>query len=193
MNRKSLAAFLITALTLLALVSCRTTGVSGNTININGMVYDFDNRPVPYCEIQMGWWHKGVTDINGRFILPNVHAGVYPVKVTRSGYETYTEEITAKDNGLIIYLRIPSQAQLLNLADQALTANDYAAAEDLADRAYQIDKKSAEALFYRATVKFRQSEYEKAISILEDAVALGIKDIYIEKFINTLKELINAE
>jgi len=171
--------------------SCKTAEFGFKVININGMVYDFSNRPVPYYEISLGRKYKGSTDINGRFTLPKVPVGTYTISGHKNGYEDYLDEVIVKDRGQIIYIRVPSQNQLLNVVDDALAANNFPLAEEMAERAFQIDNNNIEALFYNAAVSFRQRQFEKAISFLEAAMDLGSKDLYIDKFLLILKELQN--
>ena len=169
--------------------SCKTAEFGFKVMDINGMVYDFSNRPVPNYEISLGRKYKGSTDINGRFTLPKVAVGTYTIAGHKNGYENYNDEVFVKDRGQIIYIRIPSQNQLLNLVDDALAANDFAIAGEMAERAFQIDKNNIETLFYNAAVSFRQQQYYKAIYFLEAAVNLGAKDTYIDKFLSILREL----
>ena len=175
------------------LVSCKTTDFGSKAFDINGMIYDFSNRPVAHCEISLGKWYKGITDINGRFTFQKVSPGTYTVSGHKNGYEPYSEEIILKDRGQIIYIRIPSQNQLLNMVDEAIAANNFILAEEIAVRAYHIDKTNIEMHYYFAVIKFRQHQYKRAISYLETAKYLGSRDFYIEKFLTTLKELLNAE
>ena len=174
---------------MLTAVSCKTAEFGFKVIDVNGMVYDFSNRPVPFCEISLGKKYSSSTDINGRFSLPKVPVGNYTITGNKKGFESYSEEVMIKDRGQIIYFRMPSQSQLLALLDEALSTNNLGAAEEMAERAYRIDDKNIEMLFYYATVKFRQGDYAKAIVFLETAKNLGSKDSYIEKFLTMLKEL----
>ena len=178
---------------LLLAASCKTTEFGFRVIDVNGMVYDFSNRPVPYCEVTLGKNYKSSTDINGRFSLPKVPAGTYIITGAKKGFESYSEEVTVKDRGQIIYFRMPSQGQLLTLVDEALSKNDLDTAGEMAERAYRIDYKNIEMLFYCATVRFRQNDYAEAIVFLEIAKSLGSKDSYIDKFLTILKELRYAE
>jgi len=173
------------------LASCKTAELGFKVINVSGMIYDFSNRPVQDCEVSLGRWHKTTTDINGRFTLPKIGYGTYTVTGKKNGFETYSEKLVIKDPGQIIYIRIPSQNQLLNLVDEALTVGNFALAEETAERAYQIDKNNIEMLFYYATVKFRQREYDNAVYFLEAAKNLGSKDLYIDKFLTQLKSFGN--
>jgi len=168
--------------------SCKTAEFGFKVIDVNGMVYDFSNRPVAHCEISLGKKYKSSTDINGRFSLPKVPVGAYTVTGHKKTFESYSDEVVIKDKGQIIYIRMPSQNQLLNLADEALVTNNLATAEEMLERAYLIDKNNIEMLFYYATVNFRQHKYNQAIQLLESAKELGSKDVYIDKFLTKLKE-----
>ena len=170
-------------------VSCKTFKLGFKTFDIHGMIYDFSNRPVAHCEISLEKKYIISSDINGRFTLPKVAAGTYTITGYKKGFEIYSSEVSIRGKGEIIYIRLPSQNQLLNLLDEALTANDLTAAEELAERSYQIDENNLETLFYYAAVKFRQKDYSKALSFLEKARQLGSKDPYIDKFITVLKEI----
>ena len=172
--------------------SCKTAEFGFKLIDISGMVYDFSNRPVAQYEIvldkKFSRKYRGYTDINGRFTLLKVPIGIYTISGSKNGYEHYSDEVEIRERRQIIYIRIPSQSQLLNLVDEALAANNFDLAKEMAERAYQIDNKNIEMLFYNAAVAFRQSQFDKAINFLETAVSLGSKDVYVDKFLAVLKE-----
>jgi tetratricopeptide (TPR) repeat protein len=172
-------------------LSCKTAEFGLKTTDISGMVYDFSNRPVFNYEVTLGEKYFGSTDINGRFTLSKVPFGSYKINGSKIGFENYNGELVINDKGQIVYIRIPSQNQLLALADEALAANNFTLAEELAERAYQIDKNNVEMLFYYAAVSFRQNNLEKAASFLKDAVNLGSKDYYVHKFLSAIKETRN--
>jgi len=188
-NNKIIIRFCFIAL---ALASCKTAEAGYKVVNVNGMMYDFSNRPIPHCLFTLGKRYNVSTDINGRFSLSKVPVGNYTITGSKKGFETYVDTVVIKDNEQIIYVRMPSQSQLLEQADEALSNNDFAAAEAIIERAYRIDQNSIEMLFYYATVKFKKREYDKAVIFLETARSLGSRDIYVEKFLNVLKEMQNA-
>jgi thioredoxin-like negative regulator of GroEL len=177
----------------LLFLSCKTAEFGFKVIDVNGMIYDFSNRPVPACSIALGSKYKSTTDINGRFTLSKIPVGNYTITGQKKGFEPYVDELSIKDKGQIIYIRIPSQIQLLDLADQALTKNDLEAAREMAERAYQIDNNNIETLFYCATVQFRLNAFDTAAAFLEAAKNLGSKDIYIDQFLSLLKESQNEK
>ena len=180
--------FILLFLFALTAISCKTAEFGFKVVDINGMIYDFSNRPVAFCEISLGRWYKGTSDINGRFTLSKVPLGKYKLSVYKNGHESYSDEASVKQKGQIIYIRLPSQNQLLGLADEALSANNFSIAEEMAERALRINENNIESLFYCAVVKFRQRQYAGAMDFLEKAKRLGSRDIYIEKFISQLKE-----
>jgi len=187
-KRRCLFFFLIYILFLI--VSCKTVEFGYKVFDINGMVYDFSNRPVANCEVSMG--RRGLnstSDINGRFSITRVPLGKYILTVYKDGYEKYSEEFLIKQRGQIIYVRLPSQNQLLDLVDGALMANNFPLAEEMAERAYRIDPNNIETLFYYATVKYRQQDYAGALVFLEAARNFGSKDLYIDRFMDRLKEV----
>jgi len=169
--------------------ACKTAEFGFKLINISGMVYDFSNRPISNYEILLGKRYSGSTDINGRFTLLKVPLGNYEIHGSKKGYEDYTGEVLINNKGQIIYIRVPSQNQLLTMADEALTANNLILAEEIAERAYQIDKNNIEMLFYYAAILFRQNNLEGAASFLEDAVNLGSKDLYVQKFLSVIRRV----
>jgi tetratricopeptide (TPR) repeat protein len=169
--------------------ACETVEFGFKVINISGMVYDFSNRPVSNYEIVLDRWYSGSTDINGRFTLLKIPLGNHEIRGSKKGYEDYTGEVIIKNKGQIIYIRVPSQNQLLSMADEALTANNFMLAEEIVERAYQIDKNNIEMLFYYAAILFRQNNLEGAASLLEDAVNLGSKDLYVQKFLSVIRRI----
>jgi len=169
--------------------SCKTAEFGFKVINISGMVYDFSNKPVSNYEVVLGKWYSGSTDINGRFTLLKVPLGSYQIQGSKKGFEDYTGEVIIKNKGQIIYIRIPSQNQLLAMADEALAANNFILAEEIVERAYKIDKNNIEMLFYYAAILFRQNNLEGAASFLEDAVNLGSKDSYVQKFLTMIRRI----
>jgi len=191
--KKRQRVFIVFMIIALSAVSCKTAEFGYRVFDINGMVYDFSNRPVASCEISLG--RRGLTgtsDINGRFSIPRVPLGNYTLTVQKDGYEKYAEKFLIKQRGQIIYVRLPSQNQLLDLVDEALAANNFLLAEEMAERAYQIDPNNTETLFYFATVKYKRRDYDGALAFLEAAVNLGSKDPYIDKFITRLQETRDA-
>ncbi|MDR1105019.1 MAG: hypothetical protein LBL44_01555 [Treponema sp.] len=173
---------------LFVLCSCKTAEFGYTVIDLNGMVYDFANKPVPNYLVTVGEKNVSVTDINGRFVMEKIALGVYPIKGEKEGFEPFAETLDIFDRGQIVYIRVPSSGQLLELADVALSKNRLDEAEAYLKRAWDIGDITAELLMYYAAVKFRQGLYDEAIVRLQSAVNRGSQDRYIEKFLDYLLE-----
>jgi tetratricopeptide (TPR) repeat protein len=177
---------LIGILISLLVSGCKTAGFGYKVVDVNGMVYDFSNRPISNYAVGLGEKREAVTDINGRFVITRVPVGTYEIRGEKDGYESYQGSIDITGRGQIVYIRVPSQNELLELADEALGKNRIDRAESYVQRAYQVSPESTELLFYYATVMFRQKRYDEAIAYLQKARENGSKDIYLEKFLNDL-------
>jgi tetratricopeptide (TPR) repeat protein len=170
------------------LISCTTTGYGRGSGGINGMVYDFENKPVPQYIITIDEKTPVSTDINGRFYVPRVRMGGHEIKGYKEGYESYTGALAVNDRRQIVYLRVPNVSQLLDLVDAALSKNNIEEAAGYIRRAGTVGEKTAELFFYSAVVLFRQGEYRAAVETLRDALSLGFRDEYVLKFLNDLTE-----
>jgi tetratricopeptide (TPR) repeat protein len=171
------------------LCSCKTTEFLYQVISVNGMVYDFNNRPVSNYKISLGDKYVSLTDINGRFMLPQIPVGSYQLNGEKEGYEIYQGDVEINHQEQIIYLRIPSFEQLLELADDALGKNRINEAAAYLDRAQSIGLETVEYYFYGAVIKYRQDDILGAIETLEKAVKSGSADMYITIFLNDLREI----
>jgi tetratricopeptide (TPR) repeat protein len=177
---KKKTAAVYTFLIISTLFSCKTVD------SVNGMIYDFSNRPIQDYTVNLNEKYVATTDINGRFTINKVKMGQYSIKGVKVGFETYKSKITIDARNQIVYIRVPSQTQLLELADEALTKNRLDDAEAYVKRAYDAGILTTEVLFYYATVKFRQNDYDEAIEYLEKAKQIGSKDAYVDKFLGDL-------
>ena len=91
---------------LIATGSCKTTSILYG-VNVNGMVYDFDNRPVAGYQLQLNNDLVVVSDITGRFTFEKVKLGEYVLKGQSNAFEPYEGQVTIYDQDQVLYLRIP--------------------------------------------------------------------------------------
>lgn len=171
----------------LLVTSCKSAEFGFHSVDTNGMVYDFENRPLSGYEVQIGKYHA-VSDITGRFLIPKIPAGNYEIYGTKLGYESYAGTITVDDIKQIVYIRVPSESQLLNLVDTALTENKIEEAENNLRRAKNTGVTNTEMQLFEAIVLFRKNDVPGAIKILEDMKASGVTDKYILLFLENLKQ-----
>lgn len=169
------------AIALVLATGCKTAEFGPASVDINGMVYDFSNRPVPDYKVYIGE-RETVTDVSGRFSLRKVPVGKYSVIGAKKGYESYSGETSITGKGQIVYVRIPSEKQLLDLVDSSLANNDIPKAASYVTRAANTGAVTNECKFYSAVVLFRQCKYREAGIILEDLIESGWDDSYVRSF-----------
>ncbi|HKL86546.1 MAG TPA: carboxypeptidase-like regulatory domain-containing protein [Treponemataceae bacterium] len=170
-------------------ISCKTAEFGTQCIDVNGMVYDFVNRPVSGYEIFAGENHKTITDITGRFTLMNLPKGLYQIIGRCDNYESYSGILDLKDKKQIVYIRIPTSSQLLDLADKSLTENRLEDAESYITRAEKTGRHiTAELAFYSAVLLFRKNNNTGAIEVLKYILSTGVDDSYVKNFLNVLEK-----
>ena len=105
---KSKYMFFVILITLIFSNSCKTVPRERELIDVQGMIYDTENRPVVNYRIFIDSKYVAITDIGGRFTLSNVKVGVYNFWGSGDGYLNIEDEIKIIDKTQIIYLRIPA-------------------------------------------------------------------------------------
>lgn len=177
------------------LCSCNTAEFHHPQIDVHGMVYDYENRPVAGYNLAFGGY-KTRTDVSGRFSIPSMPLGSYNVIGKMEGYESYLAVITIGSKTDIVYIRIASFSDVINMTENALSANDNCSAEKYASRALCIDSDNNLGLFYLAVIKFRLQCFTESKTILEGIEKKGFGDIYTRKmldFINSQGKKSNEE
>lgn len=177
MKKTSLVSFFVALL----FVSCKTAEFGFKCVDINGMVYDFENRPVAGYAIGVGKL-QATTDVSGRFVLRKLPSGSYGITGEKTGFEPYSGTIDVRDERQIIYVRIPSARQLLDLADISFGNGDIDEASSLVGRAERCDGRSFECRFYRAIAQFRLNDPVAARTTLDSMIGDGCVDPYVIRF-----------
>ncbi|MBD0402388.1 TonB-dependent receptor [Flammeovirga sp. EKP202] len=75
---------------------------SQDKVIVSGKVIDTQtNKGIPFCTVQLKDLRKGgYTDANGHFRLPKVPLGPHELVVTRTGYTTYSQNISVTQSGI---------------------------------------------------------------------------------------------
>lgn len=177
--------FFIT-LTLLVASACKTKPDEGyfEASNLPGMIYDADNRPCDKVSISAYTRDKEGnevllyavdSDINGRFTLPSLDRGSYRITAAREGYEFITTDIYYSSRLDVLYLKIFSQKQILNLATEALTRKRMGNAGEFISRSAKVDPDDPYHLYLKAVYMYESDSYEEALIPLERIVQLGYR------------------
>ena len=168
--------------------TCKTTSLLYG-VNINGMVYDFDNRPVPGYRLELNKDLTVVTDITGRFTFEKVKLGDYVLTGESTVYEPYEGTISIYNPEQVIYLRIPSFSQLLNLTDKALEDGNVSEAEQFLHRAATMDEEHIDVLLYKAVLEYRKNNIERAMRAIERVKVKGYRADWVDKFYYELQKI----
>lgn len=171
--------------------SCKTAEFGMRKFELNGMVYDFENRPVSGYELSIDG-RKTVTDVTGRFSVAAMTAGVHALNGAKGGFESFSGDIDARDADSIAYIRIASERQLLDLACAALDDGDVSKASGLVARAEGTGHGSSDCRFLRAVVLFRMGDAAGARSSLDALIADGCDDPYVDRMRDDLDVLVGA-
>lgn len=179
---------LILCTLILLVMGCKTTSLIYG-VNINGMVYDFDNRPVAGYHLKLNDDLEVVTDITGRFTFEKVKLGEYLLTGESNRYETYEGKIIIYDQDQVIYLRIPSFSQLINLTDKALEANNLQEAEGFLKRAAAMNIQDIDVMIYEAVLAYRYYNIEQAIRKIEQIKVNGYRNEWLDRFYDELRKI----
>lgn len=163
-----------------------------------GMVYDADNQACPGVRISLDGAAGPLSDVNGRFVLPNVSRGKHTIKATKEFYEEADFTIMFSNRTQVVYLKIFSLGQILAKAEEALANRKLSEADGFLTRASKIDNADPQLLFLRASLALKRETPSEAATLLqtiidhhtaEPVVYLALADIYQYKLNDTARAL----
>ena len=174
--------------TLIATGGCKTTSMLYG-VNINGMVYDFDNRPVAGYHLKLNNDLEVVTDITGRFTFEKVKLGEYVLKGQSNAFEPYEGQVTIYDQNQVLYLRVPSFSQLINRTDKALEEDNLQEAETFLTRAVAMNSEHIDSLLYGAILVYRKNNIGQALELLGKVQQKGYTAEWVMAFYDELQRI----
>lgn len=150
------------------LLSCGTTPspIEFESAPLHGMIFDEQHKPVAWVSVSTDDAGQVNSDIEGRFIIPDVRRGVVTVRAERAGYEPHMAEFTFVNRTQVLYLRLLSGRHYVREAIGAFDTGDLATAFDLAERAVAIVPDDAEARYLAAIAAVRLGDVQTARSHL---------------------------
>lgn len=140
---------------LAAIASCATTErdpYDFEEADLHGMIYDHANQPVAGAQIIVAERRAEITDLSGRFVLPDLPRGALVVTAAKDGYEPLTATIDFLDRTQVLYLKLWSLADLIERAASELEESRHAAAAVTIDRALAVAPADPAARFLAAAV-----------------------------------------
>lgn len=92
---------------ILVVILCANFVQSQQTYTLKGKVMDEDNIPLPGANIYIPELYSGIaTDIDGNYVITNLHAGKYKVQFSFIGYETWIQNIVVEDKDLVLDVKL---------------------------------------------------------------------------------------
>ncbi len=162
-----------------------------DTAPLFGMVYDEDNQPCSGVELTVDNQPGPVTDIRGRFVVPDLARGSHAIVASKKAYESLSTSVMFLNRADVLHLTIVSFPQLLDRARQSLSALKWEEARTFLERAQSLDPEDAVLRYLYAIVSFRTGDYPGAVVFLKaildgptppsPAVYLFLADLYQDK------------
>jgi len=140
---------------------------------INGMVYDFDNRPCPNVTVRLNDKFVIRTDINGRFTFLGMPPGTYALQLDKQGYESLKLDFDFHSRSQVLYVKMISLKTLIHRVGQATAEKKWSEAESTLTRAEFIDPDDPTVLYLKATLALYRGKVEDAAEILKGIIELG--------------------
>lgn len=157
MNKKVLGKILVCLSFLLSqflfLTGCKSTPLGKEKVDINGMVYDTDNKPVVNYTIYIDGNAFCTSDIGGRFVLKGIEKGSHIFWGKGEGYLGIEKEIVIYDKSQILYIRIPTIDSVFSEAFEHIKKDDFTKAEKLINEVLESDSDNEDALYFLKTIK----------------------------------------
>jgi len=183
---------IIFVLSLAALLTgCRSVSTPKRAIQDSGMmyamIYDYENTPVYGVAVFINGKKYTESDLQGRFVLEFKKNGKYAIKLEKSGYELI-EDMFTYDPMNVLYFKMVNASQLVSQAEEAMEQYAYKGAEELINRAHNLEPNRPDILYFQSIILYYQGRKAEAKVILENLQSRGINGEYINGFLNKLSD-----
>jgi hypothetical protein len=172
-----------------------------------GMIYDEDNQACSGVMLALDGAVSSpesgtVSDIRGRFVLPDVTRGEHVLVARKDGYEELSLKVTILNRTDVLSLKMISFGQLLGLAEKALEERQWERAHAFLERAARLDQADSVFLYLKAVQAYSTASYKEAAGLLngilekgarEPSVYLFLADIYERKLADREKAIENLQ
>ncbi len=182
----------------LMILSCKSAPEGDFKLsNLPGMIYDADNRPCG--KVLISAWgdnKKGeeellyivTSDINGRFTIPKLDRGHYRITAEKENFESIELDFYYSSRLEVLYLKIFSQKQILNLATEALNERRFGKVEGYLERSGEVNPNDPYFLYLKAIFLYEKKNFSEALIPLEKIVEQGYKFPYVHLLIADIFE-----
>ncbi len=168
---------------MLLLLTCQTQGPLAlkkfEQAPLNGMVYDYDSRPVSNVTVVLDEKWKIETDINGRFCFPLVEPGDYTLELEKEGYEPLELTFHFHSRTQVFYIKIISLDQLSRRIETAVSNRKWKESDTLIERALKIEPDNPIVHYLKAFLELKKGNFESAAETLLAILDSGHNDLVI--------------
>jgi len=177
-------------------------GTAFDTAALFGMVYDGENQPCAGVRLTVDGREGPVSDLRGRFVVPDLARGEHRLVARKDGYEDLAVEFPFLDRTDVLHLSITSFDQLLGMAQDALRDGRLGEAEAALARAERLDPADPVLRYLFALHAWKAGRYAEAVSHLDriagdggrqPAVLLLLADLYERHLGDPAKAIENLE
>ncbi|HUX51220.1 MAG TPA: carboxypeptidase-like regulatory domain-containing protein [Spirochaetia bacterium] len=153
-----------------------------------GMVYDQENQPVAGVNFSIDGREGLLSDITGRFVIPDLSRGEHTLVARKVDYELLMTVIQFSNQTQVVYIRMISRTELVQAAEDEVAARRFADAQSLIDRILTISPDDPEGSFLQAVLFHRSRRSLEAAAILEALIASGVTEEPVCLFLADLYE-----
>lgn len=173
-------------------VSCTSQrardGLAFDAAPLFGMVYDEENQPCAGVRLSVDGREGPLSDVRGRFVVPELTRGEHNLVARKDGYEDLTVSITFLERTDVLHLRMTSFDQLLGMAQEALQDARFGDAEAYCARAERLDPSDAVLRYLFALHAWKTGQFAAAVGHLKAIVSAGGKQPAVLLFLADLYE-----
>jgi hypothetical protein len=167
-----------------------------------GMIYDADNQPCPGVQLEVDGSSGPMSDIRGRFVLPDLSRGQHTITARKSGFEQLAVDVLFLNKTDVLHVQMTSFGQLLEMAQAAFADKRWSEGEGFLRRAEKLDPTDAVLRYLLAVDAYRTGAFSTAVDYLnlitasegqQPAVLLMLADIYEKDLPDPQKAIANLE
>ncbi len=153
-----------------------------------GMIYDDDSQACPGALMVVDGRNGPVSDVRGRFVIPDLSRGDHTVVVKKAGYEELTVPVAFYNKTDVLYLHVISFSQLLSKAEASLDERKWDDAAGYLARAEKLSKDDSIFLYLQAILFYRTGKNQEAVTALTRILDQGISEPYVYLFLADVYE-----
>ena len=161
MNNKKISRIIFLILVIQFFSACKSIPGKKEKIELNGMVYDTQNRPVVNYQIIIDGKYICTSDIGGRFLIKGIEKGEHIFSGYGEGYLNIEEKIVVYDKAQILYLRIPSVESKFREAFELIKNSNLDKAEIIINEIRESDVDNEDVLYFMDVIKELRARNEK--------------------------------